>query len=105
MNINEVRNLILGTRPDTSRKGKAFKVTFIKSNGERREMRARLGVTKGVTGKGMAYNPADYNLITVWELNNGFRVIPLTRVVELRVPDKSKHLKTVVKSTDFVFAG
>lgn len=102
MNIDTVKQLILGTRPDPSRKGKAFQVTFIKANGETRNMRARLGVTKGVKGVGMAYNPAEYNLMTVWELNNGFRTLPLKNIVTLRVPDSSKHLKTVVKPGDYI---
>lgn len=36
--------------------GKFFTVTFIKKDGTIRKMNARLGVTKGLTGKGMAYN-------------------------------------------------
>lgn len=103
MNIDQVKQFILGTRPDPSRKGRAFQVSFIKSNGEKREMRARLGVTKGVTGKGQSYNPADHNLITVWELGNGFRNIPLKNIVTLRVPDNSKHLKTVVRPSDYIW--
>lgn len=105
MNIDQVKQFILGTRPDTSRKGRAFQVTFVKANGEVRAMRARLGVTKGVTGKGQPFNPADHNLVTVWELGNGFRNIPLKTVRTLRVPDNSKHLKTVVRESDYIFAG
>lgn len=48
--------------------GKLFSVTFIKrSNGARRRMTARLGVTQGVTGAGKAFNERDHDLITVHE--------------------------------------
>lgn len=46
----------------------------------------RFGVTKGVTGVGMAFNPDDYNLITVFDMNkNGFRSINLDGILMLRV--------------------
>ena len=58
--IGDAVALIEGTRS----KGTAFGVTFIKrTTGEVREMNARLGVSKGVTGVGMAYDPTKKNLI------------------------------------------
>lgn len=98
MEINKIREAILGTRTDPSRKGRAFEVSFIKSDGSPRRMRARIGVRRGLTGAGMPYDPADYDLMTVWELNNGYRNVPLNRVTSLRVPDNSKHLREVVAS-------
>jgi hypothetical protein len=48
--------------------GKLFSVTFIKrSNGARRRMVARVGVTKGVTGDGKKFNERDHDLVTVHE--------------------------------------
>jgi len=48
--------------------GKMFKAIVRKrTNGEFRRMICRLGVKKGVTGRGMAYDPKEYNLITVWD--------------------------------------
>ena len=95
--VETLRAAILGTRPDTSRKGRAFQVTFYKANGERRVMRARLGMVRGITGKGLSFNPSEHGLVNVWELGNGYRMVPLARVVSLRVPDRSKHLKEVIK--------
>lgn len=48
--------------------GKLFSVVFMKrSTKTPRRMVARLGVKKGVTGEGQAFNPADHYLITVHE--------------------------------------
>ena len=50
-------------------KGKIFSVTFIKrSTGSKRRMVGRTGVTQGVTGTGKAFNAADHDLLTVFEL-------------------------------------
>ena len=58
-------NLIEGTRPQ----GTIFNVSFIKrTTGEERTMRARLGVKRGVTGVGMAYNPKSKNLIACYDV-------------------------------------
>ena len=48
--------------------GKVFTVTFIKKNGEERVMNARLGVKKHLKGGTQPYNPADYNLLTVFDM-------------------------------------
>jgi hypothetical protein len=96
MNIDEIRNAILATHPNPDTKGRAFQVTFYKTTGERRTMRARLGMKVGLTGRGQSYDPADHDLITVWELNNNYRNIPLGRLVSLRVPDRHKHLREVL---------
>jgi hypothetical protein len=96
MHIDKIRELILSTQEEPGKPGHLFEVTFYKKDGTRRTMRARLGVSKHVTGKGMAYDPDKYNLQPVWEGNNDYRMIPLDRLVSLRIPDGSKHLKEVL---------
>ena len=96
MNIHLIRSLITGTRTDPHRIGRAFEVEFTKANGERRKMRARLGMRRNLTGRGMAYDPFEYDLMTVWELGNNYRNVPLDRITGLRVPDSSKHLRRVI---------
>jgi hypothetical protein len=62
-------------------KGKYFSVVFTKKDKSVRRMTARLGVKKGVNGKGMRYNPTDRNLMVVWD--NGlqdFRMINLDTI-------------------------
>lgn len=61
---------------------KIFSAQFIKKDGTRRAMICRLGVTKGVKGVGMSYNPADHNIITVFDMRkNAFRSIPADRLL------------------------
>jgi hypothetical protein len=53
-----------------------FSVIFTKKDGSRREMLCRRGVKKGVTGKGMAYNPADYKLLPVFDMQKHKEIFP-----------------------------
>ena len=53
----------------TRAQGTIFRVTFVKrTTGEVRNMRARLGVKRGVTGVGMAYNPKSKNLMACYDV-------------------------------------
>ena len=84
--------------------GKLFSVTFIKrKDRSRRRMTARMGVKKGVTGEGLAFNPADHDLLTVHEfvtaparergrvrnLETQWRSIPIEGIVTLKVGGKT----------------
>lgn len=78
--------------------GKIFTVQFYKrTNGELRTMNCRRGVSKGVTGKGMAYDPRERDLLTVYDMqkiNEGstekgaFRMINLSDLVSLKFGGK-----------------
>ena len=72
-------------------KGQLFSVTFIKrANGEQRTIVGRTGVRKGVTGTGLRYNPAERDLITIWdngkvpnaqgEKSQGHKTIPMNDI-------------------------
>jgi hypothetical protein len=62
-----------------------FSVTFIKKDGSIRRMVARLGVRKGVKGKGMSFNPSDKGLMVVFDMHKReFRMINLETIVELK---------------------
>jgi hypothetical protein len=51
-------------------------VTHIKKeDGSLRTGSYRLGVKKNLTGKGLKYNPADYGLIPVYDMNKNYRMI------------------------------
>jgi len=72
-------NLIQQTIMDT--KGKFFTTTFIKKDGTLRKMTARLGVRKGVNGKGLKFDPADKNLVVVYEMSkDAHRMINLETI-------------------------
>jgi len=85
MTQEEVKKLIEST------KGKFFGIRFVKrSDGTVRTMLCRTGVrafVKGSIGKGKSYEPADKNLITVWDPHAyapkgdaGYRNIPIENV-------------------------
>jgi hypothetical protein len=74
-------------------KGKFFGVTFVKKNGEVREMNARLGVKKGVTGAGMKYNPAEHDLITAFDVaKNNFRMINVRTLQRLSLEGQTYEI-------------
>ena len=61
-----------------SSNGTIFAVSFIKADGTLREMVCRTGVSKGCKGKGLAYSPSDYDLLTVYDVAaQGYRMIRL----------------------------
>ena len=73
--------------------GKIFSVSFTKKDGSNREMTARLGVTKHLTGKGRVYNPADYNMLCVFDTHKeGYRTIPFERLLEVRFRGKKYNV-------------
>lgn len=62
-----------------------FGITFIKKNGEVRKLHGRLGVKKGLTGKGMAYNPTKKNLMVVWDMQkHAYRMVNCDTITEIR---------------------
>ena len=88
------RELIASTRT----KGTVFGVTFIKrTTGETRKMNCRLDVKKYLVGGELSYNPADYDLIPVWDVNlakaeggrEGYRMINCTGILSLTVSGES----------------
>jgi hypothetical protein len=67
-------------------KGKIFGVKFTKKNGEERTMQCRRGVSKGVKGEGLKYNPEKFNLIPVFDMSNdGFRMINADTISEVKI--------------------
>ena len=94
------------TRQDFDRiagDGKIASAEFIKKDGSLRKMVFRTKVTNGVTGEGMKYNPSDYGLRTVFDMQKrAFRHINLNTVQ--RITAKGQHYDT---SYDFeqVFSG
>ena len=53
-----------------STKGKCYAVNFTKTDGTQRSMVCRNEVKKGVTGKGMSYNPATKGQFVTWSMND-----------------------------------
>lgn len=70
-----------------------FSVTFVKKNGEVREMNCMLGVTKHLRGGEQAYDPADYNLLTVFDVQKkDYRNINFTQLIAAKIDGEVYHV-------------
>jgi hypothetical protein len=76
---------------EAARNGRIFTVEVIKrTNGEHRVMVCRRGVRKGITGRGMSYDPISKALLTVWDVQKGaYRMVNLERLVALKMGGKT----------------
>jgi hypothetical protein len=100
LNDNEFNYIIMITKKEAKHllnkmrnDNRMFSLEFIKKDGTKRVMLARFNVTKGLTGKGQRYNPADYDLINVYDMNkNAYRSVPLNRLLWLRTKGKRYYV-------------
>lgn len=66
--------------------GKIFTAVFEKKDGSIRKMNCRREVSKGITGKGMSYDPKSRGLITVYDMHaKGYRMINTSTLRELSI--------------------
>ena len=72
--------------------GRLFSVVFTKKDGSERSMVCRRSVKKGVTGKGLKFDPSARGLLPVFDMNKptpdgqgAFRMITLDGLRRLRV--------------------
>ena len=64
---------------------KIFTVSFTKKDGSLRLMNARRGVTKGVKGVGMSYDPSKKGLVVVFDMQKqAFRMINANTIHEIK---------------------
>ena len=77
---------VVATELINKSKGKIFTATFRKKNGELRVMNCRIGVSKGVNGKGMNYNPSLKGLKPVFDMQKKeWRTINLESILQLNI--------------------
>lgn len=70
-----------------------FSVTFVKKNGEVRDMNCMLGVKKHLRGGQQSYDPAEYNLLTVFDLvKKDYRNINFTQLVGAKIDGEVYHV-------------
>ncbi len=75
-------------------KGSFFTVFFIKKDGTYREMNARLGVSIDVNGKGRSFDPKDYELIGVFDMQkHAHRMVNLRTVLGLNIGGKQYKVR------------
>lgn len=65
--------------------GTIAQVSFYKKDGSLRKMSCRLGVVSHLKGGEQAYNPADYGLLTVFDMTKkAYRNINVNTIVEVK---------------------
>ena len=80
--VNKIRNS----------NGKIFSVKFVKKDGSLRDMNCRLGVVKYVKGIGRKFDPADYALVGVYDLQKeAYRMINLNKLLMLKMEGMTYH--------------
>ena len=76
----EAKNLIVNSN------GTFFSAVFTKKNGERREMVARTGVTKYLSGGILGFNPQSRGYMVVFEpASMGYRMLNLKTLERLKI--------------------
>ena len=66
--------------------GKIFTAIFIKKNGDVRKMICRTSVSKGVTGKGMSYDPKSRGLVCVYDMQGqSFKMINIKTMSNINI--------------------
>jgi hypothetical protein len=66
--------------------GKIFSATFIKKDGTVRHIVARIGVTKGVKGAGLSFDPLQKLLLPVYDMEKcAFRMINMATLTDIKI--------------------
>lgn len=86
LSVKELQDVLLGT------KGKIFSATFVKKNGEVRDINCRLGVKSHIKGTGgpSFAESSDNPYQLVFDLQkNGYRVINLETIIQINFNKKT----------------
>jgi len=74
--------------------GKIFSAVFTKKDGEKRKMVCRRGVSKYVTGKGLAFKPESRDLIGVYDMQKkAYRFISTNTLEQITVQGRTYTIK------------
>tara|TARA_Y100000310_G_scaffold305677_1_gene346094 strand:+ start:179 stop:469 length:291 start_codon:yes stop_codon:yes gene_type:complete len=78
--------------------GQFISVTFLKKDGEVRNMNGRLGVYKSKNAPlkniGLAYNPNDYGLVSIFDVQKkAYRMINLNTLSKLKMKGETYQIK------------
>tara|TARA_R110002124_G_scaffold133396_1_gene295990 strand:- start:537 stop:869 length:333 start_codon:yes stop_codon:yes gene_type:complete len=98
INKTQAKELIKGS------KGLIFSTTFIKKDNTVRTLTSRTGKQyKSKTGRKAPYNPADYNLITLYDMRKkAFRMLNFNTLLTLSI-NKEKYLIEQSEESHFTF--
>ena len=82
--------------------GRIFSAAFIKKDGELRKGLFRLGVKKGVKGKGFSFDPIARGLVSVYDMKKGaFRFITAAKLLSLTAEGVRWEIKPETDSQRF----
>lgn len=88
-NPDKIISKVAATMIVSKSKGRVFTITFRKRDGTLRVMNCRMGVKKGLTGTGMAYNPAELGIVPVFDMQaNDYRMVNMATVIRLKINKK-----------------
>lgn len=74
--------------------GRIFTAVFVKKDGTTRTMNCRLGVSKGVKGVGLRYDPHGYGLLPVFDMEvREFRMLNVGSLLNLTVDGESYEVR------------
>lgn len=74
--------------------GKTFSVVYLKKDGTRRVLNGRMGVKKGLSGKGMAYDATSKGLLPVYDMKaKGYRMVTIANIQGLKI-NKTEYVVT-----------
>jgi len=81
--------------------GQFLSVRFTKKDGEVRDLNGRVGVHKSkyapLTGQGLAYNPSDYDLITIFDAQKkAYRMINIGTLSRLTIAGETYQVEEVL---------
>ena len=66
--------------------GTIFSVEFFKKDGTYRKLKGRFGVAKDLKGKGLGYDPLEFGLLNVWDIEaKGYRMITVANIERMKV--------------------
>jgi len=66
--------------------GTIFSVEFFKKDGTDRQLKGRVGVAKDLKGKGLGYDPLEFGLLNVWDIEaKGYRMITVANIERMKV--------------------
>jgi hypothetical protein len=76
-------------------RGKIFSCEFYKKDGTLRHMTCRLGVKKGITGNGLAFEPSLHNVLPVYDMTkNSYRMINVNGLSQLKINGTTYEVKS-----------
>jgi hypothetical protein len=76
--------------------GRPFSVKFVKrTDNTIRTMHCKIGVTEGIKGIGMSYNPKNKDLLPVFDTDkNAFRMVSIDSLIETEIDGKRFKFNT-----------